>query len=188
MTFDRSLVVLAGACIVSVGLGGRGLARDRAPRTTSDVPSVAPSDSSWPRPRFLLMATQRARPASGWVMLAPAPSPFGIAASDDGRITYDLDISVSDLPEPSTFGPYSIYVAWLTTPKLDVVRNLGAITDKTSVHAEVDWNKFTVLVSAESAPNHARWSDAIVLVGRSPSSLMQSFAGHPFYKTGEAPY
>jgi hypothetical protein len=121
-------------------------------------------------------------------MLSPAPSPFGIAASGDGRIVYDLDISVTGLPEPSTFGPYSIYVAWLTTPKLDFVRNLGVITDKTSIHADVDWNKFTVLVSAEAAPNRARWSDAVVLVGRSPSSLMQSFAGHPFYKTGEAPY
>lgn len=134
------------------------------------------------------MATPRARPASGWVLLAPAPAPFGLAASRDGRIVYDLDISIADLPEPSSFGSYTFYVAWLATPKLDFVRNLGAITEKTPLHTEVDWNKFTVLVSAESAPNRARWSDAIVLVGRSPSSLMQSFAGHPFYKTGEAPY
>jgi hypothetical protein len=134
------------------------------------------------------MATARARPASGWVLLVPAPSPFGLAASKDGRIVYDLVISVADLPEPSSFGSYTFYTAWLATPKLDVVRNLGKITDGATLRAEVDWNKFTVLVSAESAPNRARWSDAIVLVGRSPSSLMQSFAGHPFYKTGEAPY
>ena len=139
-------------------------------------------------PGFLLAATPRARPASGWVELIPAPSPFGLDASRDGRIVYDLDITISGLPAPSSFGSYAVYEAWIATPKLDLVRDLGAITIGAPLHAQVDWNKFTVLVSAESTPIHGKWGDAIVLIGRSPSSLMQSFAGHPFYKTGEAPY
>src|SRR5208283_4294291 len=49
-------------------------------------------------PGFRLVSTPRAHPASGWVELVPATSPFGLAASRDGRIVYDLDITVADLP------------------------------------------------------------------------------------------
>jgi hypothetical protein len=101
---------------------------------------------------------------------------------------YDLDIMVADLPLPSSLGPYTSYEVWLTTPKLDLIKDVGAISSGVPLRAQVDWNKFTVIVSAESAPVHVKWSDAIVLVGRSPSATMQSFAGHPFYKTGEAPF
>ena len=133
-------------------------------------------------------STLAAHPASGWVELRPAASPFGLAATRDGRTIYDIDITVADLPAPSSLGSYTVYEAWLATPKLDLIRDLGPISVGVPLHAQVDWNKFTVLVSAESAPVRSRWSDAVALVGRSPSSLMQSFAGHPFYKTGEAPF
>lgn len=141
-----------------------------------------------PLPRFRLAPTYRAQLANGWVELAPAPSPFGLAVSREGRIVYDLNIVVNDLPTPSSLGSYTTYEAWLATPTLEEVRRLGEVKNGTPLRAQADWNKFTVFVTAEAPPLRPKWNGAVVLVGRSPSSLMQSFAGHPFYNTGQAPY
>lgn len=140
------------------------------------------------RPRFRLVAVGPAALATGYVELAPARSPFGLAVTKDGHVAYDLDITVKDLPAPSTLGAFSSYHAWLSTPNLDVVKHLGVVANDSPLRAQADWNKFTIVVSAEPASaSTAHWKGAIVLVGRSPSSLMQSFAGHPFYNTGMPP-
>ncbi len=186
----RSCAVLAGVAAASMGIANQSPSRDVAQWDMRWLPtwSALAADSQHAVPRFVLTATPRAQPASGWVQLSPAPAPFGLAVTHDGRFVYDLDIMVTDLPAPSSLGPYTMYEAWLTTPKLDLIKDLGAISSGVPLRAQADWNKFTVIVSAEAAPVHARWSEAIVLVGRSPSATMQSFAGHPFYKTGEAPF
>jgi hypothetical protein len=138
-------------------------------------------------PRFRLSPTGKAREASGWVEFSLAASPFGLPVTRDGRVVYDLAITVDALPLPSEFGSYTTYEAWLATPKLDVARDLGPIRNGTTVRARADWNKFMVFVSAESTPIKRKWTGPIVLVGRSPSASMQSFAGHPFYNTGQPP-
>ena len=122
------------------------------------------------------------------MILTPSPSPFGVAVSKDGTIHFDLDIQVDDLPPASSIGDFTTYEAWLATPQLDVVRNLGVIENGHVLHGTAEWNKFTVFVTAETPPIKPKWAGAVVLVGRSPSSLMQSFAGHPFYNTGSAPF
>jgi hypothetical protein len=136
-------------------------------------------------PRFRLGPTPAARGASGWVALAPAQSPFGVAATRDGRLVYDLAITVTDLPPAGDLGAYSRYEVWLTTPKLDEVHDLGPIENNGTVHAQADWNKFTIIVSAEPSAVPRKWGTAIALIGRSPSSLMQSFASHPLFSTPE---
>jgi hypothetical protein len=140
-----------------------------------------------PRPGFRLAVAGPAPLASGWVALAPAPSPYGIGVTEDGRIVYDLDIAVHDLPPASALGPYTAYDAWLATPDLALVRHLGVVRNDATLRARADWNKFTVVISAEPAAVGARWHGPIVLSGRSPSALMQSFAGHSFYNTGMPP-
>jgi len=105
----------------------------------------------------------------------------------DGRIVYDLAITVSDLPLPASFGPYTGYEAWLATPKLDAIRDLGPIHKGGTIQATVNWNKFLVVVSAESTPVQRKWTGPILLVGRSPSAAMHAFAGHTFYNTGQPP-
>ena len=139
-------------------------------------------------PRFRLASTDKAPQARGWVQLVPAVSPFSIAVSRDGRIVYDLEITVHGLPPVSYVGDYAGYEAWLATPNLDVVRRLGTIHNDSTLHADADWNKFTVIVTAEPAKVGQKWSGAVVMVGRSPSSLMQSFADHPFYNSGAPPF
>jgi len=135
-------------------------------------------------PRFRLAPTDKAPRAVGWVQLVPAVSPFAVSVSRDGRLVYDLDIMAHDLPPVGWLGAYTGYVAWLASPNLEVVRRLGAIRNDSTIHATADWNKFTVIVTAEPSKPGQKWSGAVVLVGRSPSSLMQSFADHPFYNTG----
>ena len=140
------------------------------------------------RPRFRLAAVGPAALASGYVELAPARSPFGLAVTKDGHIAYDLAITVHNLPAPWTLGAFSSYHAWLSTPNLDVVEHLGVVVNDSVLRAQADWNKFTIVVTAEPAATSTKhWKGAIVLVGRSPSSLMQSFVGHPFYNTGMPP-
>ncbi len=170
-----SLVVLAG--VTSVDAAAH-VMRSNAVRSV-------PTDTTAGRPRFRLGSTPAARQASGWVELAPAQSPFGVATTRDGRLVFDLDITATDLPAASDLGPYTHYEAWLTTPKLDLVHDLGPIENNRAVHAQADWNKFTIIVSAEGTPAGRKWTSAIALIGRSPSSLMQSFASHPLFSTPE---
>ena len=170
-----SLVVLATVTSVDAA------AHLRRPSPARD----APTDTAAGRPRFRLGSTPTARQASGWVELAPAQSPFGVATTRDGRLVFDLEITATDLPSASDLGPYTHYEAWLTTPKLDLVHDLGPIDNNHAVHAQADWNKFTIIVSAEAAPVGHKWTSAIALIGRSPSSLMQSFASHPLFSTPE---
>lgn len=139
-------------------------------------------------PRFRLTSTNKAPQARGWVQLVPAVSPFAISVLRDGRIAYDLEITVHGLPPVSYVGAYAGYEAWLATPNLDVVRRLGTIRNDSTLHADADWNKFTVIVTAEPAKVGEKWTGAVVMVGRSPSSLMQSFADHPFYNSGAPPF
>lgn len=143
--------------------------------------------SSSEPPRFRLAATNKAPQARGWVELVPAASPFAISVARDGRIVYDLSITVHGLPPVSYVGAYAGYEAWLTTPNLEVVRRLGTVHNDSTLLGVADWNKFTVIVTAEPATVGEKWSGAVVMVGRSPSSLMQSFADHPFYNSG-APF
>ena len=51
------------------------------------------------------------------------------------------------LPPVSDIGAYAGYEAWLATPNLDVVRRLGTIQNDSTLHADADWNKFTVIVT-----------------------------------------
>jgi hypothetical protein len=139
-------------------------------------------------PRFRLASTDKAPLARGWVQLVPAVSPFAISVSRDGRIVYDLEITVHGLPPVSYVGNFTGYEAWLATPNLEIVRRLGTIRNDSTLHADADWNKFTVIVTAEPAKVGQKWSGAVVMVGRSPSSLMQSFADHPFYNSGAPPF
>jgi hypothetical protein len=186
----RWLLVWSGgimATAASMGVratGGRDLAAFPSARDHNPAKS-ANADSEPRRPQFRLAPTPDGRPGSGVVQLVPTQSPFGIAATRDGRLMYDLDIAVSGLPPASALGPYTGYEAWVATPKLDVVRALGPIENGATLKGEADWNKFTVIISAESTPIGHKWSKAVALIGRSPSSLMQSFASHPLFSTPE---
>ena len=128
-----------------------------------------------------LVSTGKLARAAGTVQLVPGTSPFGIAVTADGRPLFDASLSVEGLPEPSYFGPYTMYVAWMATPNLDRIRNLGPVAAEHPVTTRVDWNKTMFMVSAEETAGLPRWTGPLLMVGRSSSARVRSLAGCDIY-------
>lgn len=152
------------------------------------VPECVPSPEYY---RIDLVPTRRvpaARSAVGIANVNFASSPFGVAVSADGHYVYDLAVSVSNLPAAPEG---SAYVVWITTPSLDQVRRLGALSPGEAVTGRVRWNKFLVVISLEDGGGEQaqRWHGPIVMRGLSRSGLMHTSAGHgPFQQEPCATY
>lgn len=129
-----------------------------------------------------LFATPAVPRASGSARLVFAASPFGVAVTADGRASYDVQVTLSGLPQPSTLGAYGAYVAWAATPDLGRWVRLGQVTNGSVTVGPVDLNKFLLVISAEASsapPGHA---GPTVLHGTSPSGWLQSFLTHPLFR------
>jgi len=120
-----------------------------------------------------LLPTASGGPAAGVVELGRVPSAFGVALTADGNQLYNLTAWIRDLPDPRSLGPYQTYVAWVTTPVLDPVLNLGDVQNGENALGEVHFNKFMILVTAEASAEVEERTGPLVLRGRSPSMLMQ---------------
>ena len=121
-----------------------------------------------------LHATAAVRGAGGVVELGRVPGPFGVAVTADGHHVHELTAWISGLPEPGELGPYGAYVAWATTPTLDPVVRLGPVNNGRNPLGRVSFNKFLILITAESSADVADREGRLVLRGRSPSSLMEA--------------
>ncbi len=131
---------------------------------------------------FKLAPTAKVPRAAGTGKLALVWSPFTIAVSADGHLIYDVEITVTSLPDPSRLGPYQTYVVWVASPNLDRVERIGTITPSGALRARLtNWNKFLVLVTAEAHPDTERRTGPVLLQGRSPSGLMASFQSHELF-------
>lgn len=128
-----------------------------------------------------LFNTPKSPGAEGSARLVFADSPFGVAVTADGRASYDVQIAAKGLPDPSTLGPYSAYVAWAVTTDLAHWDRLGVVKngDNTVGHAQL--NKFLLVIAAESSVTSAH-AGPTVLHGTSPSGWLQSFLSHPLFR------
>jgi hypothetical protein len=131
-----------------------------------------------------LVPTARGAGTSGMASVRFASSPFGVAVTEDGRYTYDLHVRASGLRPVEG----RAYVAWVTTPNLDQVVRLGPLDEALEVTGRVEWNKYLVVVSAESSEPGDRWAGPIVLRGLSLSGMLESMAGHGPLDTEECYY
>ena len=120
-----------------------------------------------------LVPTDAAPSAAGTAELRPVPTPFGTAVTRDGEHVHAVRVTARGLPEPSSLGPYTAYVAWATTPVLHPVVKLGALGADGVAEGRVAFNKFLVLVTAEAAPDVEERAGRLVLRGQSASMLMQ---------------
>lgn len=109
---------------------------------------------------------------AGVVTLAPASSPFGIAATPTGVLRLDLSSTISGLPRPEELGPYHAYVAWVTTPTFDTLIKLASVQNGSQRLGEVALNKFLILISAESSDTVSQRRGRLVLRGGSPGTIM----------------
>jgi len=164
--------LIAAAALASAG----GLASSGRGDLCAGLPEPAPGRLIPSRDLYCM----RLVPAAGLegveaaVSLLPPPTPFGAAVTPEGRHRYDAALTARGLPDPGTLGPYSVYVAWLTTPLLTPMIKLGEVENGTSPLGSVDLGKFLILVSAEASADVPERRGRLVLRGRSPSTRMRS--------------
>jgi suppressor of ftsI len=111
--------------------------------------------------------------ASGAAWLLPPASPFGIAVSAAGEPQHDVRFDLRDLPDPSSLGPYTTYVAWATTPQLSPVVKLGVVRNGTMPLGRVAFDRFLILITAEASADVSDRAGRLVLRGTSASVRMQ---------------
>ena len=136
-----------------------------------------------PGPYDMALAPGSAVPsARGSARLVFADSPFGVAATADGRLRYDIRVTASGLPAPGTLGAYHAYVAWEVSPDLSDWHRLGVIRNGVSTVGVAERNKFLFVISAEADSVPAAHAGPTVLHGTSPSGWMQQFLSHPLFR------
>lgn len=131
---------------------------------------------------FPLRASRRVPDATGHARLVSAPSPFGVAVTADGRSRYLAQVTAAGLPEPSTLGPYSVYLAWEASTDLKTWTRLGTVTNGVTTVGTLQLNKFLLVITAESSDTVSTRQGPTVLNGNSPSSWLQSFITHPLFR------
>ena len=110
---------------------------------------------------------------AGTARLLPPASPFGVAVTAAGEHKYDIEFNLRNLPEPSTVGPYTEYVAWATTPQLSPLLKLGAVRNGTIRLGRVAFDRLLILISAESSADVSDRAGRLVLRGTSAAVRMQ---------------
>ncbi len=155
---------------------GRPAGQQVAPCTPGEAQGAAANPDLY---CMSLFPTARVPGAAGTVELRRPPGPFSMGVTPDGRLLYDAVIT-TDLPPPSTLGPYDRYVAWASTQVLSPIARLGEVPARGRVRAgQVAFNKFLILITAEAGEEPAgegqgaEPSGPYVLRAQSPSSRMQ---------------
>ncbi len=129
-----------------------------------------------------LLAGPAVPQAKGAARLYFVESPFGVSVTQDGRHRYDVRITLTALPEPTTLGAFQAYVAWEVSPDLAQWQRLGAVANGVTTVGPVDWNKFLLVITAEPDSAPAVHSGPTMLHGTSPSGLLQRFFSHPLFR------
>lgn len=112
------------------------------------------------------------RQLTGTVEMRRAASPFTVAVDADGHHRYTLVATLPALPDPRTLGPYTAYVAWVTTPTFAPEIRLGEVRAGRTRLGDVEFNKFVVMITAERSASVTRRSGRMVMRANSPSWLL----------------
>jgi FtsP/CotA-like multicopper oxidase with cupredoxin domain len=110
---------------------------------------------------------------SGTARLVQPSTPFGIAVSASGHTQYSVVFTLRDLPDPDSLGPYTVLVAWATTPQLRPLTKLGVVTNGTARLGIVDYDRFLILITAERSAAAGEPGGRMVLRGTSAAVRMQ---------------
>ena len=129
-----------------------------------------------------LLNTPKAPEAKGTARLVFAESPFGVTVTADGRSSYDVQLSLTGLPQPSAIGEYKAYVAWAATTDLKRWHRLGPVHNGSSTVGRAEDNKFLLVITAEADSSVTEHKGPTVLHGISPSAWLQSFVTHPLFR------
>ena len=116
--------------------------------------------------------------------LVPAPSPFGITVTPDGHPIFTVTVTVQNLAPPQS-GTQS--VAWATTQDLVDADKIGPLGKEQKAVGTVSWNKYIVLVTAETGAVGPHWKGPVILRGFSPATYLANYASHPLFLGGMPP-
>jgi suppressor of ftsI len=105
-------------------------------------------------------------------VLYPAPSPFSLAVTRDGRFSFRVRLTLTGLPDPAALGGYRTYMAWATTPELDPMISLGPVRNGSTELGPIALERFIIMVSAERSSTVRQRTGPLVLRGSSPSLMM----------------
>jgi hypothetical protein len=100
----------------------------------------------------------------------------------DGRARYDVRFELTGLPEPSSLGQFTSYVAWMASTDLKLWHRLGTVRNGPTVVGQADLNKFLLVITAEADSMTATRKGPTVLHGPSPSTWLQSLLSHPLFR------
>ncbi|MCG8467179.1 MAG: multicopper oxidase family protein [Gemmatimonadetes bacterium] len=144
--------------------------------TQAADPCVASAASTDVHPDLycmMLVPSPRAAGATGHAELRRPAGPFSVSAEPDGRLRYDIVLRADGLPSPESLGPYDRYVAWVATPSLSrVERRADVPRSGSATLGVVSFNKFLLLVTAESGPEATEPAGPFMLRAQSPSTRM----------------
>ena len=85
-----------------------------------------------------LVASPGITGVAGTMELTLQPSPFSPAVSKDGRLRFEPRITLSGLPDPSSLGDFTTYVAWAMDPTMFPFMKLGEVGNGTTELAPID--------------------------------------------------
>src|SRR5439155_15220138 len=112
------------------------------------------------------------RQAGGTVEMRHTSSPFTAAVDSEGHHEYTLIASLDNLQDPRDLGRYTTYVAWVTTPSLAPEIKLGEVREGRTRLGVVAFNKFIVMITAESSARVTTRRGRMLLRANSPSWLL----------------
>jgi suppressor of ftsI len=111
--------------------------------------------------------------AAGSAQLVPPSSPFGIAVTAAGAPQHDVVFTLRGLVASKASTPGQVLIAWATTPQLQPIVRLGEVREGVTRLGRIAFDRFLVLITAESNANAAVPGRRIVLRGASASLRMQ---------------
>ncbi|HKK27321.1 MAG TPA: hypothetical protein VKB18_04510 [Gemmatimonadota bacterium] len=151
------------------------------------APAACGATARPPLYRIDLKPTSRAGGAGGSALLRPASTLFGVSVTADGHHRFSVQVQVRGLPDPSSLGSYSAYVAWAAPADLGSVRKIGAVGTDGTASGELAYEKFLVFVTAEPSADVTEKSGPILLQGLSPSGQMKNMLTEPLLNGGMPP-
>jgi len=92
-------------------------------------------------------------------------------------------ITLANLPDPSTLGPYSTYIAWAVTPDLARDSKLGVVKNGRTEVGVVGFNQFLLMITAERSADVSQHAGPAILNGTSPSMALQPHDAPPITRT-----
>ena len=106
-----------------------------------------------------------------------------MSVDKSGRQLIAPVITLANLPDPSTLGPYSTYIAWAVTPDLARDLKLGVVKNGRTEVGVVGFNQFLLMITAERSADVSQHAGPAILNGTSPSMALQPHDAPPITRT-----